>query len=389
VIPDRTQFRDSTRYLAAVGSEIIAPALRAYARLHARAPATEPRAWRRGGIVGSGHIGDVLYRTCSLDALARGLPECRWSYVTTRDGAELLRGNPALSEILPFNRETAVDFADPYSAADIRARNFDVILCTDNIEHHRELLMAAKLGVPNRVAFASKGFSGLATLPVATPRVSWPAQFRRMVSAVTGTVDTSPLRPRLFLDTEDRDAAEREWDALGQAEASVTIAAAITTRQSLGVLPDSFFTELLADVLRAAPDVRLVLAGSSADALRLSAIAAILGDRAIVRAGTLDLRAFAAFLEICDAFIGMDSGPRHLANAAGIPVYFVRNLGVPEIEAGRYCDTETDIAPAGQYLSPSEAMRRLGSIDRRAIASDLVAAARASRAARPRTPEAR
>jgi ADP-heptose:LPS heptosyltransferase len=51
-----------------------------------------------------------------------------------------------------------------------------------------------------------------------------------------------------------------------------------------------------------------------------------------------------------------DSGPRHLANAAGTPVVFVRNLWFPSAEAGPYCDTEVDVVPPEWESLPPEQM---------------------------------
>lgn len=378
--PDPTQFRDRTRYLTAVASEVAAPLLRAYAATRARRTVAPPGEWKRGLIVGSGHIGDVLYRTCSLEQLARGLPACQWSYLTTRDGAEILRGNPAITEILAFNRETAVDFVPPHSARDLHSRDFDVVLCTDNIAHHRALWLAARLGIPNRVAFVQKGFSGLATVPITATRASWPEQFRAMVGAITSSTAVAPLRPRIYVNTDDHDAARSEWDCLAHTDASLTIAAAVTTRQQLGALPRSLLHGILRGVLDQAPRARVVLTGTSVDAPRLRAMAAELGPRALVSAGRLKLREFAAFLALCDAFVGTDSGPRHLANAAGIPVFFVRNMAAPEVETGRYCETETDIAPPGQYLPQAAVTHKLEAVNHHAIASAIVAAAVEQRA---------
>ncbi len=381
-MPDRGQFRDTGRYLAAVASEVVAPVLRAYAGSRARGPVVTPREWRRGVIVGSGHIGDVLYRTCSLELLAHGLPQCRWTYVTTEDGAEVLLGNPALVEVLPFNRETASDFAPPYSAADLRTRDFDVALCTDNIEHHRALRMVTDIGIPNRVAFVQKGFSGLATVPIRPDRASWPAQFRTMVNCITALTDATPLRPRMYLTETDRSSARAEWESLPYSDASLTVSAAVTTRQRVGLIPRALFVAILRHVLEIRPETRIVLSGIKSDAAELQTVASELGARALVRPGTLSLRSFAAFLELCDGFLGPDSGPRHLANAAGIPVFFVRNLAAPEIETGRYCESETDIAPHGQYLSSADAARCLESVDPAYVAQALVAAAVQHRALR-------
>ncbi len=379
--PSRAQFRDPARYAAAVVSELASPLLRAYGTVRANRAATDPARWRRGLILGSGHIGDVLYRTCSLEQLARGLPLCTWSYLTTADGAEILRGNPAISHVLPLNRETAVDFVQPHSADSLRQHDFDVALCTDNIQHHRGLWLATQLGIPNRVAFAQKGFSGLATIPVITPRASWPAQIRAMINAVTGTTNMSGLRPSVYLDADDLMAARIEWNTLAYADASLTIAASVFSRQRLGAIAPSLFIALLRDVLDLCPGARILLTGTASEQSDLTAIARELGPRTLVRAGTLSLRGFAAFLALCDCFVGVDSGPRHLANAAGIPVFFVRNMAVPEIETGKYCDGEIDIAPPGQYLSDADAARSLKAVDFRRLASAIVTAAKQRHAA--------
>jgi len=376
--PDRSQFRDAHRYLAAVASEVVRPALRAYARSRSRGAPTSPAQWRRGVILGATHIGDVLYRTCSLAQLHEGLPACRWTYVATSVGAELLAGNPALSDVL------VVGDGDPTLAQHLPQRlaqaDFDVALCSDNIQHHTGLGTAVRAGMPNRVAFGSKGLTGLATVAVPVRRAPWPEQFAQMVRAVTSATEPWPLRPHVHLAESDAREAAAVFDTLPHPDASLTLAAAVTTRQRLGVFPPSLFAEILRRAVALEPSLRIVLTGSGDDRAALDAVATAVGDRATITAGALKVRATVALLSRCDAFLGSDSGPRHMANAAGIPVFFVRNMAVPEIEAGRYCDSEVDLAPPGQYLSAVANIAALERIDPSAAAVSLVAAARRRRA---------
>ncbi|MGI8548804.1 MAG: glycosyltransferase family 9 protein [Gemmatimonadaceae bacterium] len=290
--------------------------------------------------------------------------------------AEILRENPALHEVLPLCERAAANSVSEASLGLLRARNFDVALCTDNVRHHEALQIALALGIPNRIAFVRKGLSGLATFGVRVARDSWPAHIRAMVNAVAGTRDESPLRPRIYLDTDDSESADAAWGALPFPDAPLTIATAITTRQPIGLFPLPLFAAVLRCVLQIEPGTRFLLAGSRDDSATLDALADDLGPRATVHAGTLSLRTFTGVVSRCDAFFGSDSGPRHIANAAGIPVLFVRNMSVPEIEAGRYCDTETDVTPPGQYLSSDATAHALSRIDVEAVAGAVVAAAR-------------
>jgi ADP-heptose:LPS heptosyltransferase len=374
---DRSQFRDSYHYALAVASEIAAPGLRLVARAGSRSAPTPPASWRAGVIIGRDHIGDVLYRTCSLNALHSGLPECRWSYLTSASAAAVLAGNPAVADVLPWTSDGDGQHIDSTRRGELAKRLFDVALCSDNIAHHHAVMLALRLGIPNRVGFTRKGLSGLVTFGVATDGpTSHPAAFRRMVESVTGLPDPSPLRPMIYPSESDLRAADSEWTRLGLDDSELVIASAVTTRQSIGDFPPEFFTDVLHRVLILAPNARVLLNGAANDRPVLDAIAVELGRRAVVSAGSLQLLAYGAMLTRCAVFFGADSGPRHLANAANIPVFFVRNMGATEIGSGKYCPTEVDVAPPGEYLSPQAMRLALDTVDRAAVANAIVSAAR-------------
>ncbi|MEO8945013.1 MAG: glycosyltransferase family 9 protein [Gemmatimonadaceae bacterium] len=374
---DRDQFRDRYRYSLALASEAAAPALRAIAHAMSRSRPTPPQEWRTGVILGNGHIGDVLFRTCSLQLLAAALPQCRWSYLTTPAAAGALAHNPSLHEVLPWNLEGAPTSLSASHVRELAQRDFDVALCSENFAHYRALLLALRLHIPNRVAFTAKGLSALATLGVRLPELLPHAeQFRRMVQIVTGSLDSTPLVPRIYPSAQDVDAAAGEWARLNLDEAELVIACSATTRQEISACPPQLFTDILRDVLNSASDARVVLTGVAGDRDLLQSMAVTLGDRAIVSAGNLSVLGFGALLRRCSAFLGPDSGARHLANAAAIPVYFVRNMGTSAVETGVYSPGETDIALAGEYLSAAARERAFRGIDRNAVASGLVAAAR-------------
>jgi heptosyltransferase I len=374
---DRRQFRDSYRYGLALISEATAPVLRVAARACSRSGPVAPQQWRNGVILSHGHIGDVLYRTCSLKLLKHGLPNCRWSYVTSPSASVALTGNPFLDEVLVWTRDSDGQRLAPGRYRAMATRRFDVALCSDNVGHHRALILALRLGIPNRVAFARKGLSGLITERVMlTESIPHAAAFRRMVEHVTGEVDTSPLRPHVFPSAADFDAARQEWDRLRIGDAEFTVACSATTRQTIGDCPPDFFADILKRVIEIAPSVQIILGGIATDRPLLNSLASQLGERVRVSAGVLGLLAYGALLEKCSAFIGTDSGARHLANAMDIPVFFVRNMGTTESETGAYSPTETDIAPHGEYLSPIAMRRALDAVDRAAVANAIVSAAR-------------
>lgn len=354
---DPGAFRKRYNRLIGRASEIAAPLLRVGSSALSRGASTEPRHWRNGLMLSHNHVGDVLYRTCSLSHLRDALPECRWTFLTTAQSADILRGNPSIDDILTYSAgDDSWDLSMRGFAA-LRSKRFDVVLCTNTLRHYPDFILAAALGIPNRVGFTYKGLSGLIThpVPIEFPS-SFPAYFRSMVSHLADTAPDWELRPRLFPDREDRGSADRAWNDYGLDNSRPVVACAITTRQAGANWPPSLLLEILVEA-RGRVDFDLVLTGASADAGRLAALANTLGFPSQILAGALSLRAFGAFLQKCDALLTLDSGSRHIGNAVGIPVLFLRNPSVSRIESGAYCGGETDLAPPVEYLSSDEVQK--------------------------------
>jgi ADP-heptose:LPS heptosyltransferase len=148
------------------------------------------------------------------------------------------------------------------------------------------------------------------------------------------------------------------------------LACAVTSRQPSGVWPRQQFQRAI-QTTRAQVPCRVVYFGAKSDEPVLRQLAQ--ETDAFVIAGDLELPALTAFLRRCKAALTSDSGPRHLANAAGLPVCFVRNLSFRREEAGAYCDTDHDLAPPGlELLAPGEQAAAFAQIDPETVAAELV-----------------
>lgn len=374
-----TAFRHRRNLALGVASEIAAPLLRPIASAFAHGRATPPSEWRKGLIIAHNHIGDVLYRTASLQALGEGLPQCEWSFLTAGSSADLLKGNPHISEILPWNRGDNSWDIDSAHKKELAQRRFDVALCTNTLRHYPDFILATTLGIPNRAGFTYKGLSGLITHPVPIDFPSpYAGYFRTMVGALTGRNPDWSLTPEIFLDESDASEAQRVFASNGVTGARPVVACSLTTRQARGNWPVDFMVRALNEA-REAAEMDVVLCGSHGDRDRLNAICADLGGSVYVVAGELSLRGFAAFLRKCAALFTLDSGPRHLGNSVGTRVLFARNMSHSQVEAGKYCATETDIAPDGEYLSDAQIQRVAASASVSECARRLIETIRASK----------
>ena len=182
---DDAAFRTRTKRWLAHTSEFVAPLLRTGAAMASRGAPSEPLAWRKGLILGHNHFGDVMYRTCSLGQLAESLPDCEWSYLTSAASADLLAGNPAIREVLPWSAGDDAWNLNQGKFGELKKRQFDVVLCTNTLRHYPDLALAVALGIPNRVGYTYKGLSALITrsAPIRFPS-AYPEYFRAMVADV-------------------------------------------------------------------------------------------------------------------------------------------------------------------------------------------------------------
>lgn len=374
----REAFRKKHNLWLAYASEIGAPLLRAAARTRSRGPATPNTKWRRGLIIGHTHIGDVLYRTCSLPALREYLPHCEWTYLTSPGSAEILEGNPHVAETLTSIRgEDSWNLTDG-AFTDLRSRNFDVVLCSNTLRHYPDIALATALGIPNRIAFSGKGFSGLINHPVPLRFPSpYAAYFRAMVGEITERAPDWPLRPRVYPSEVNLRRADELWTRFALGPSKPVVACSLKTRQARGNWPADVLLSIL-EQSRARVDFDVVLCGTAADSQELKTLAEDLPFEVRVLAGEATVLEFAAFLQKCSALLTLDSGPRHIGNAVGIPVFFARNLSHSLIEAGKYCETETDLAPPVEYLEDSEADRVARAQPAGMLADKLVASLTAS-----------
>ncbi|MBD3160946.1 MAG: hypothetical protein GF346_02150, partial [Candidatus Eisenbacteria bacterium] len=157
-------------------------------------------------------IGDVLLCTPLVRALAADRPERRIFFLTEAPNREVLRGNPAIDEI--------VTLPDPMTTADwrrvrARLRALRPEWTIDCSGTPRSCLLARMSGAPVRVGFRVRLPRRWAYNRVVTPdRSKYTVDRRLDLVRALGVADRG-FRPELFLDERDRAEADRLLRAAG------------------------------------------------------------------------------------------------------------------------------------------------------------------------------
>jgi len=328
-------------------SEWLGPLLAIGRRWIARGRPTRPEEWKRVLLLGADHIGDVLYRTVGLKQLAASFPKCEFVFAVNTATSVLLERNPAVS-LLCMERELE-RLGVMALAKTIRCAAVDTVICYDTTGYMKPVIATALAGVPNCVAYTHKGFSGLVThaAPIRYPQ-PFVAYFRDLVEYLTKVPVTS-LRPEVILSRGDIQRALKLETSFGLSS-SRWVVASVTSRQRNHPSTQRQMIASLVEVKRRA-GVAIVLSGSASDEALLRKLAQEGGLECFYQTGRLSLLEAIAFFKLAAVAFCLDSGPRHMANAAGIPVVFCRNLQFSKVEAGAYLESESDIAPDCEHVS--------------------------------------
>ncbi len=93
--------------------------------------------------------------------------------------------------------------------------------------------------------------------------------------------------------------------------------------------PLSSFQELIARIAATRADARFLLLGDAAAAKKAAPLLAAYPQQVALAAGRLSLRQSAAVMAELDLYIGVDTGPTHIAGALGIPMVALYHCAYP------------------------------------------------------------
>lgn len=267
-------------------------------------------------IINVSRIGDTLLVTPAIRAVARAYPGAAISFVGHPNRCEVIRHLPYVSTVrgitknwtwlLGHWRRPRYDFAIVYG--------FDAAL------------VKYALRVAQRVvAFRQKN----AAINQRLYRAVEPPPFQSMHSAripllLTRALGIEPDGHQLAYTVTQ---PERAWahSFLQQhlpagKQPLVGLQVASFPTKAYRDWPVGHFAALCEKILGAYPQAHFLLLGGKEELAKIRELEKTLGDHATVVAGKLSLRETAAVMQQLRLYVGVDTGPTHLAGAVGVPM---------------------------------------------------------------------
>lgn len=281
-------------------------------------------------------IGDLVLMSPFLRELRGSNATCWITLLVDPRFSNLVELCPYVNEVLAFNgaspgamtRLRILGRALSFASRSLWRRHFDLALCPRwDVDNYHSAYVCRVSGAVHRVGYSENVSShkqklnrGLDrkftyTLDDRTPmhEVERNLNFLRSVG---GTVTSDGLE--LWLSEEDRNVAREAFSSKGLGGGEFVIAVAPGARHAKRQWPLERFVQLGCQLTHEL-GAKILVVGGEEDKERAQELAEALGDEGFSFAGAT-IRQTAAMLELAKLAISNDSGPMHLAAAAGVPV---------------------------------------------------------------------
>lgn len=255
-------------------------------------------------------LGDVVLLTPALAALHAWRPDLRLSVLVERFCAPVLEGNSAVTETLIMEGFLS-------TSAELRRRHFPVVY--NQHAGPTSALLTASIGAEKRVCWTRRQFSFVYNVLVPDPGDRIHTVDHRMEQFYATGLPRGPVPPAQVYPQEDARAAI----AIRLKEKAIAAGAAYAVIHPGG----KYFTKRwsienfveLARWLKGKHGIEPVFSAGGSEAEIANRLRQECGAEFSLM-DSLDVRQLIALLAGARIFIGNDSGPTHLATAAGRPV---------------------------------------------------------------------
>ena len=263
------------------------------------------------------YVGDVLLATPVLSRLREGFPKAHLAMLVNQGTEEVVRGHPALDEVLILKRGSVAH--QWRFVRDIRNRRFDLVI--DLTDGDRSALVSRLSGAPVRLGYNSetRWRGRLYTKVIEADRFGMHAVRYHLAATEALGLTGPPLAPILTVAQEARRQVERLLRDASIDGTRPLVCLHPGARWWFKSWPAERFAEL-ADRIQTETAAQALFLGGEPDRSVMDRIAGAMTTPSRNLVGRTRLQELGAVLEHAALMVTNDNGPMHMAAALRVPV---------------------------------------------------------------------
>ena len=277
---------------------------------------------------GPNWIGDAVMSEPALAALQELFPSTEITLLVKPAIAELLRGHPALHQVLVYEDPGRhVGITGKWTlAGTLRRLRFDLAILFQNA--FEAALLTFLAGIPRRYGYATDGRGFLLSDPITVPertKIGHQVQYYLDLLRPLG-FEGPPRSPRLFLSDEEERVMDRRLAETDIADPDLLLGLnpGSTYDGAKRWLPERF-AETADRLIReqgahSGRRVRVVIVGARGEEALGRAVEDRMQVKPVQLSGRTTIRELMAVIKRCALFLTNDTGPMYMAAAFGVPV---------------------------------------------------------------------
>ncbi|MEK6645819.1 MAG: glycosyltransferase family 9 protein, partial [Candidatus Firestonebacteria bacterium] len=276
-------------------------------------------------LIRADYIGDVLLTTHTLKAIRERFPDAHISFLVSSKSREILEGNPYIDTILTydppwfFKKGFVQAFREYFKILSlIRKEQFD--LAADFRGDARNILLLMVFAkIPHRVSFAASGGWYLLTSIADYKESLHEAEYHTIIAENLGTKVSKNALPEIFITDKDRIFINNFLNKYGIKKDDMLVVIHPGARQAVRQWPESRYTEV-GRYLIEEYGAKIILTGSREELLLMKRIKTLINGAVVIGATEINsFKQLTALFERCTLYIGVSSGPSHMAGVARLP----------------------------------------------------------------------
>jgi len=270
------------------------------------------------------HIGDIIYSTVVLENIKNTYPQAKITFLTSGAGKEIIENNPNVDNLIIFNapwfnrkEKKIFVLGDFFKLVDeLKEYNFD--LGFDLRGDFRHILLMLLSGVKLRIGFGITGGGFLLNKKVSYKKNLHPIEHNLdLLRSININVIT--YIPRIFIKKEAETQIYKLLKYYDFKEGDFTVIIHSQAGNPSKNWPKEKFAELLNQIYKKYK-ARIILTGSQDDRLANAEIINLSRVQALNLSGEINLQELFALINQSNLFVGIDSGPSHIASLTKKPV---------------------------------------------------------------------